>query len=150
MPSYGPEMRGGTANCIVVISDEPISSPILTTFDTVIALSQPSLDKFAEAVKPGGRLLYERDAVITPPARSDIAVVPISAVGAAERLKHRRVANMVMLGALIAVSGAVTSASVIGALAGVLPDRYHHLLDVNREAVEAGRELARAALSKPL
>src|SRR5512147_1911475 len=64
MPSYGPEMRGGTANCIVILSTEPISSPIVTMFDTVMALNQPSLDKFEKSVKKGGTLLYEKSAII--------------------------------------------------------------------------------------
>ena len=66
MPSYGPEMRGGTANCIVIVSDKQISSPIVTTFDTVITLNQPSLDKFEKAVRPGGRLIYDSTNIITP------------------------------------------------------------------------------------
>lgn len=72
MPSYGPEMRGGTANCTVVISDKKVSSPIINKFDTVVVLNQPSLDKFESAVKPGGRLLFETNNIITPPAREDI------------------------------------------------------------------------------
>jgi len=74
MPSYGPEMRGGTANCIAIISDTKISSPILTRFDTVIALNQPSLDKFENAVKPGGLLLYEASTILKPPTRTDIDI----------------------------------------------------------------------------
>ena len=79
MPSYGPEMRGGTANCIIIVSDERISSPIVTTFDTVIALNQPSLEKFEKAVKPGGLLIYDSTSMLTPPRRTDIQVVPIPA-----------------------------------------------------------------------
>src|SRR5512140_2121363 len=79
MPSYGPEMRGGTANCIVIVSDGKISSPILTTFDSVIALNQPSMDKFESAVKPGGLLLYDSTSIINPPTRTDIDIVPIPA-----------------------------------------------------------------------
>ena len=79
MPSYGPEMRGGTANCIVIVSDQSISSPIVSTFDTVIALNQPSLEKFEGSVKPGGLLLYDSTNIIRPPKRTDIHIVPIAA-----------------------------------------------------------------------
>src|SRR4030043_1994078 len=75
MPSYGPEMRGGTANCIVIVADARISSPIITKFDSAIVLNQPSLDKFEKAVKPGGLLLYEQSTIIHPPTREDIDVV---------------------------------------------------------------------------
>src|SRR3990170_1074244 len=71
MPSYGPEMRGGTANCIVIVSDAKISSPIITKFDSAIVLNQPSLDKFEKAVRPGGLLLYEQSSIIHPPTRED-------------------------------------------------------------------------------
>ena len=77
MPSYGPEMRGGTANCIAIVSDNKVSSPIISKFDTVIALNQPSVDKFESMVKPGGLLIYESTNVITPPTRSDIDTVGI-------------------------------------------------------------------------
>jgi 2-oxoglutarate ferredoxin oxidoreductase subunit gamma len=72
MPSYGPEMRGGTANCIVIVSDSRISSPIITKFDTAILLNQPSLEKFESAVKPGGLLIYEKSSIIRPPTRTEI------------------------------------------------------------------------------
>ncbi len=74
MPSYGPEMRGGTANCIVIVSDSRISSPIVTKFDTAILLNQPSIDKFENAVKPGGLLIYEQSTAVKPPTRTDISI----------------------------------------------------------------------------
>ncbi len=77
MPSYGPEMRGGTANCIVIISDSKISSPIISKFDTVIALNQPSVDKFENAVKPGGLLIYESTNVINPPTRKILKLLEL-------------------------------------------------------------------------
>lgn len=141
MPSYGPEMRGGTANCIVIISDEKISSPIITRFDTVVALNQPSVDKFGKSVKPGGLLMYEKETIINPPNRSDITIVPLDAAMQAERLKNRKVSNMIMVGAFLGIHEVVGVGSVIKALAKVLPERYHHLLEVNREAIELGRSL---------
>src|SRR5271169_5976190 len=101
MPSYGPEMRGGTANCIVIVSERKISSPILTMFDTVIALNQPSLDKFEHAVKPGGLLMYESTNIITAPTRTGIQILPIAAAVEAARLKNARTMNMVVLGAFL-------------------------------------------------
>lgn len=145
MPSYGPEMRGGTANCIVIISDEPISSPIITTFDTVVALNQPSVDKFESRLKPGGLLMYEKGTIINPPTRSDITIVPIDAVQHAEKLKNKKVANMVMVGSFLGIHEVVSVGSVITALAKVLPERYHHLLPVNKEAIETGRSLVENA-----
>ena len=138
MPSYGPEMRGGTANCIVIISDKPISSPIVTRFDAVIALNQPSLDKFEKAVKPNGTLLYDSSATIIPPSRTDITVVPVPVEDEVLKLKNSKVKNMIMLGAFLSVCQVVSRSSVLKALTQVLPERYHHLIDVNRQALERG------------
>jgi 2-oxoglutarate ferredoxin oxidoreductase subunit gamma len=138
MPSYGPEMRGGTANCIVIISEKSISSPIITTFDAVIALNQPSVDKFEKAVKPNGTLLYDSGTIIIPPSRTDITVVPVPAEEEALKLKNTKVRNMVMLGAFLSVCQVVQHASVVKALTQVLPERYHYLIDVNRQALERG------------
>ena len=80
MPSYGPEMRGGTANCIVIVSDTRISSPIISRFDSVIVLNQPSMDKFEQAVKPGGLLLYDTTNIINPPTSSGISPRGVQAV----------------------------------------------------------------------
>jgi 2-oxoglutarate ferredoxin oxidoreductase subunit gamma len=142
MPSYGPEMRGGTANCMVIVSDTPVSSPILTKFDTVIALNQPSLDKFETAVKPGGLLIYEASTILKPPARTDIEVVPIEAAIEATKLNNTKVMNMIILGAFLKKKPILTLDSVIEGLKKVLPERYHKLIPLNKEAVEKGMELA--------
>ena len=141
MPSYGPEMRGGTANCIVIISDKKISSPIITRFDAVIALNQPSVDKFEKKVKPNGILLYDCGAIIIPPSRTDITVVPVPAEFEAQRLNNLKVKNMIMLGSFLSVCQVVTVSSVIKALVEVLPERYHHLLKINQQALERGEDL---------
>jgi len=141
MPSYGPEMRGGTANCIVIVSNGPISSPIATTFDSVIALNQPSVDKFEKLVKPNGILLYDSDSVIIPPSRTDITIVPVAAETEALRLGNLKVRNMVLLGAFLSVCQVVKISSVVKALESVLPERYHHLLDINRKALERGEDI---------
>ncbi len=141
MPSYGPEMRGGTANCIVIISEKPVSSPIVTSFDAVIALNQPSVDKFESAVKPGGLLLYDSSSIIMPPSRTDITIVPVPAEIEAIRLKNTKVKNMILLGAFLSVSQVVRTSALISALTHVLPERYHHLIDLNKRALQAGEEL---------
>jgi 2-oxoglutarate ferredoxin oxidoreductase subunit gamma len=142
MPSYGPEMRGGTANCMVIIADAKISSPIITAFDVVVALNQPSLEKFERAVKPGGLLVYDSSSIITGPSRTDIQIVAIPASEEAVRLKNSRTMNMIVLGALLARRQVVDLGSVLQALKKVLPERYHHLLPLNEQALRRGMELA--------
>ena len=87
MPAYGPEQRGGTANVTVIVSDQRISSPILSKYDVAIVLNQPSLDKFEEKVKPGGILIYEGNGIINPPTRTDIEIYRIDAVEKAAEFK---------------------------------------------------------------
>lgn len=142
MPSYGPEMRGGTANCIVILSDQRINSPIVTTFDTVIALNQPSLDKFEKSVKPGGLLLYDSTSIITPPTREDIQLAGIPAGDEAVKLGNTKVLNMIVLGAFLDRSRVMEMSAILKALRKVLPERYHHLLPVNEQALRRGAELA--------
>ncbi len=142
MPSYGPEMRGGTANCIAIISDSKISSPILTKFDTVIALNQPSLDKFESAVKPGGLLIYEASTIINPPTRTDIEIVPIEAANEATKLNNSKVMNMIILGAFLKKKPVITFENALDGLKKVLPERYHKLIPVNKTAMERGMEIA--------
>jgi 2-oxoglutarate ferredoxin oxidoreductase subunit gamma len=141
MPSYGPEMRGGTANCIVIVSDTRISSPIVTSFDTVIALNQPSMEKFEKSVKPGGLLLYDSTNIIVPPTRRDLRVLPIPASEEATKMKNSRIMNMIVLGAFIEQTHVIQIKSVMAALKKVLPDRYHHLLPLNEQALHRGTEL---------
>ena len=141
MPSYGPEMRGGTANCIVILSDRKVSSPIITTFDTVIALNQPSLDKFENAVRPEGLLIYDSTNIIRTPSRSDIQVVPIPASEEAVKLNNTKITNMIVLGSFVRLSNVVDTESLTHALKNVLPERYHHLLPLNDQALRLGMEL---------
>ncbi len=142
MPSYGPEMRGGTANCIAIISDTRISSPIVTKFDTVIALNQPSLDKFESAVKPGGLLIYEASTILNPPKRTDIDIIPIEAANEAAKLKNSRVMNMIVLGAFLQKKPILKMENIIEGIKKVLPERYHHLIPLNKQALKRGMELA--------
>ncbi len=141
MPSYGPEMRGGTANCITIVSDQKISSPILTKFDTVIALNQPSLDKFEHSVKPGGFLIYESSTILNPPKRTDIEIAAIEAANEAAKLKNTKVMNMIILGAFLKKKPIIKFETALEALKKVLPERYHHLIPLNKQALEKGMEL---------
>jgi len=143
MPSYGPEMRGGTANCIVIVSDKKISSPIISTFDTVIVLNQPSLDKFESAVKAGGLLMYDSTSIIKVPTRTDIHIAAIPASEEAVKLKNTKTLNMIVLGAFIERSNVVAMTAVMQALKQVLPERHHHLLPLNEHALRRGMELAK-------
>jgi 2-oxoglutarate ferredoxin oxidoreductase subunit gamma len=142
MPSYGPEMRGGTANCIVIISDARISSPIVTMFDSAIVLNQPSLDKFEGLIKKGGLLLYEQSTIINPPTRSDIEIIGIPAMQEAQKLTSKQVANVVLLGTFLVRRPIVRPENVILALQKVLPAHRQHLLPVNEQALRRGKELA--------
>ncbi len=141
MPSYGPEMRGGTANCIVIVSDNRISSPIITKFDTAIVLNQPSLDKFENAVKPGGLLLYEKSTIIHPPKRTDIDVVCIAAIEEADKLQAKQVANMVMVGAFLEKRPLVKIETIVDTLKKALPEHRHNLIPLNEKALVRGKEL---------
>jgi 2-oxoglutarate ferredoxin oxidoreductase subunit gamma len=142
MPSYGPEMRGGTANCIVIVSDSRISSPIISTFDSAIVLNQPSLEKFEKAVKPGGLLMYEESAIINPPTRTDIEILSIPANEEALKLNLKKAANMILVGAFLEKRPLVKIENILNALKKVLPERHHHLIPINKEALQKGKELA--------
>lgn len=139
-PSYGPEMRGGTANVTVIISDERISSPILSYFDTAIIFNQQSLDKFESKVKKGGFLLFDDNAIIKPPKRDDINIYLIEAVKLAAELGSPQIANMVMLGAFLKIKPIVEIEHVISALKKSLPERRHNLIPLNEQAIKKGME----------
>lgn len=142
MPSYGPEMRGGTANCIVNISDQPISSPIVSEYDVAVVLNQPSLRKFESRVKEGGFLIWESTNIKKPPTRTDIDIYPIPAIDkATNELKNVRVMNMLLLGSLTKINNIVKKESLMIALNETLPERYHHLIPLNEKAIEIGRSL---------
>lgn len=141
MPSYGPEQRGGTANVTVIISDKPISSPVLNTYDTAVILNQQSLDKFESKVKPGGTLIYDPYGIHHTPTRTDINIIAVPAMEATFELKSSKVYNMVLLGALLKSRPVVGVEAVMRGLKKTLPERHHHLLPLNREAILKGMEL---------
>lgn len=139
MPSYGPEMRGGTANCTTIISDEKISSPILKKYDTVVALNQPSVDKFEYAVKPGGTLIYDTNGITRHPDRKDISIYKIDAANEAARMKNTKIMNMIVLGGFLKLKPIIDMENITKGLKKVLPDRYHNLIPLNLEAIERGK-----------
>ena len=141
MPAYGPEQRGGTANVTVIVSEERISSPILSHYDVAIVLNQPSLDKFESKVKPGGILIYDGFGIIKPPTRKDINVYRIDAMDEAAELKNSKVFNMIVLGGLLKVCPIVSTDGLNKALYKTLPERHHGLIPLNMEAVEAGGQI---------
>lgn len=141
MPAYGPEQRGGTANVTVIVSDERISSPILSKYDTAIILNQPSLDKFESKVKPGGVLIYDGYGILNPPTRTDIEIYRIDAMDEANERKMAKTFNMIVLGGLLKIRPIVSIDSVIKALHKTLPERHHHLIPMNEEAIRIGMEI---------
>ena len=140
MPSYGPEMRGGTANVIVILSTERISSPIVRHFDTAIILNQQSLDKFESAVKPGGILIYDGNGITRHPERKDITVYRIDAVEEAGKMKSPKTFNMIVLGGFLKVKPLIKMENVIKGLKKSLPERYHNMIPANEQALKRGLE----------
>jgi len=141
MPAYGPEQRGGTANVTVIISDDKISSPIVGQFDTAIVLNQQSLDKFEPAVKVGGTLIYDSNGITTPPSRPDINIYKTTATDTAAALNMSKTFNMMVLGGLLKIRPIVEIDSVMKALKKSLPERHHHLLPANEQAIGKGAEI---------
>lgn len=142
MPSYGPEQRGGTANVTVILSDDKISSPVLDSYDIVVALNQQSLDKFTSSVKQGGILIYDTGGIHKLPTRNDIKIFPIDAMGATLEIGHPKAYNMVVMGALLeAMSYKLPMDNVIKGLKKSLPERHHHLIPLNQQAIEKGRKI---------
>lgn len=140
MPSYGPEMRGGTANVTVVLSSERISSPIVNQYDTAIILNQQSLDKFEPMVKPGGLLLYDPNGITQPPARTDITICKIEAAEEAAKIGNAKAYNMIVLGAYLKKRPVVQLENVIKGLKKSIPERHHKLIPMNEQAIRRGME----------
>ena len=138
LPSYGPEMRGGTCNVSVVLSDKKISSPVLSKFDTAIILNQQSMDKFEKQVKPGGLLIYDTNGITRHPERTDITVCRIDAVEEAAKMGNAKAYNMVVLGAFLKMKPIVTMENVLKGLKKSLPPRRHNLIPMNEQAITVG------------
>jgi 2-oxoglutarate ferredoxin oxidoreductase subunit gamma len=139
MPSYGPEQRGGTANVTVILSDKAISSPIVTSYDVVIVLNQPSFERFANAVKPGGGIvLYDGYGVCPVASGIKARTFRIEATNEALSMGNGKLFNMIVLGGLLELLPLVSLASVMAGLKKSLPERHHHLLEQNEAALRRG------------
>lgn len=149
LPSYGPEMRGGTANCHVLVSDTPIGSPIISKDATaVIAMNLPSATKFQNELSPTGLLLYNSDLIEDVEFRNDITTLPVPANSRARDAGNPKAANMVMLGAYLGSRGLFTLDSVLDALKKVFGADKAHFLPANESALIAGMELAGKVVSR--
>lgn len=140
LPSYGPEMRGGTAYCNVIVSDKPVASPIITKATSVIVLNKPSLDKFEFYVQEDGILLINSSLIDKKATRTDIKAYEIPANELAIELGNDKVANMIMLGAYLALTGILDAESLLAALPKVLGESKIKLVPINREALKKGAE----------
>jgi 2-oxoglutarate ferredoxin oxidoreductase subunit gamma len=140
LPSYGPEMRGGTSNCHVIVSDEPIGSPILNSATVVMAMNRPSLDKFESYLVPGGILLVDSSLVNREPVRKDIKVFAIPATQIASDMGNLAFANIIMLGKLINETGAVSAEYFEKGLRKVLPEKKHYLIPDEMKALKIGMD----------
>jgi 2-oxoglutarate ferredoxin oxidoreductase subunit gamma len=138
LPSYGPEIRGGTCHVITIVSDKRIGSPSVIQATAVLVMNRPSLDKFESRVQPGGILLINSSLTDRLPERQDIKIIAIPATEMAHELGNSRVANLVMLGAYLDATHVVGMASMLQALQEFLPEDKHHLLPLNQKALEAG------------
>lgn len=140
LPSYGPEMRGGTANCHVIISDEPVGSPILNSATALVVMNGPSLEKFENMVTSGGLIVTDSSLVDKSPKRKDLDVFEIPATKMANEMGNTTFANIILLGKLIAKTGIVSKESFEEALKKVLPEKHHHLIPEEIKALEMGME----------
>ena len=142
MPSYGPEMRGGSANCSVVVSDEPVGSPRVEEADLVVAMNKPSLAVFESSVAPGGLLIYNSSLIDTKPTRTDIRAVGIPANDIAAELGSAKVTNMVMLGAVARLTGAFTAEELVDDMRHKFGPSKEHMMPKNLEAIQRGMAVA--------
>lgn len=145
MPSYGPEMRGGTASCSVIVSDEPIGSPVVDLADAVVALNPPSMAKFEALLVPGGLLVANASLIEAEPRRTDLAVVAIPCTALAREAGDDRLVSVVALGGLVARSGIVAPDSIRAAIAGVLGPGRQALIALDIDAFGRGLDAAAVA-----
>jgi 2-oxoglutarate ferredoxin oxidoreductase subunit gamma len=140
LPSYGPEMRGGTSNCHVIVSDEPIGSPILNSANVVMAMNRPSLDKFENYLQPDGILLLDSSLVNRSPKRDDVKTFAIPSTQIASEMGNQAFANIIMLGKLINETSVVSTEYFEKALKKVLPERKHYLIPEEMKALKLGMD----------
>ena len=142
LPSYGPEMRGGTANCSVIISDDPVASPLVDKADVIIAMNEPSLDKFESHVRPGGLLVINSSIIDRKSVRDDIDVVYCDAQHIAEAVNNPKGANVAILGAMLEKCKIVSIDRMVEAIRIELGERKAKFLEGNRKALIAGMQIA--------
>lgn len=140
LPSYGPEMRGGTASCSVILSDSPVGSPIVSNPNILIAMNLPSLDKYEDTVEAGGMIFYDSSLIEREVKRDDVKVFPIPATKLAEENGTPTLANMIIVGKVLAETGDFTDESVMAALKKVISAKRADMLDVNLNAMKIGRD----------
>ncbi len=140
LPSYGPEMRGGTANCCVILSDTPVGSPIVQNPNVLMVMNTPSLDKYEADVAPGGRIFVDSTLISRKVNRTDVEVFYIPATKMAADMGMPTLANMILLGAIIKQTGCIKEETVADALHKVIPAKKANLFDANMQAINAGKE----------
>lgn len=140
LPSYGPEMRGGTANCSVILTDEGIGSPIVTKADSIVVMNRPSLEKFEDTVEANGLIIIDSDLVDVMPTRKDIEVIAIPAQTIAEELGSKKIANMILLGALVKKTEIVSVEALLESLRAHGKEKF---FEVNKKAIEKGIEFVK-------
>ena len=138
LPSYGPEMRGGTANCSVVLSDMPVGSPIITNPDVLVAMNLPSLQKFVDTVVPGGKIFIDSTLIDAKVERTDVEVFYIPATQMAKDAGFSPLANMILMGKVIKETGAVRFDNNLETLKSFIPAKKEKLIDINCQALQAG------------
>jgi 2-oxoglutarate ferredoxin oxidoreductase subunit gamma len=138
LPSYGPEMRGGTANCSVVLSDMPVGSPIITAPDVLVAMNLPSLQKFVDSVVPGGKIFVDSTLIDAKVERTDVEVFYIPATQMAKDAGFSTLANMILMGKVIKETGAVRFDNNLETLKSFIPAKKEKLIDINCQALQAG------------
>jgi len=143
LPSYGPEMRGGTCNCSVIVSDDPVGSPIIAHPNILMVMNEPSLDKFEDTVASGGTIFVDSSLIARKVKRTDVDVVYIPATQMAKEMEATSLANMIILGAIVAKIGLVKDETVVTALKETISARKANLLDLNLKAVAAGVKFIR-------
>ncbi|MBO6040307.1 MAG: 2-oxoacid:acceptor oxidoreductase family protein [Oscillospiraceae bacterium] len=140
LPSYGPEMRGGTANCNVILSDTPVGSPIVQHPTALIVMNTPSLDKYESTVAPGGKIFVDSTLISRKVTREDVEVFYIPATQMASDMEAAGLANMILLGAVLRETACIKDETLPVALHHVIPERKADLFDLNMKAIQAGRD----------
>ena len=138
LPSYGPEMRGGTANCSVILSDEPVGSPIVSNPDVLVAMNLPSLDKYEDAVVPGGMIIVDSTLIERKVKRDDVKVFYVPSTKLAQDIGAPKLSNMILMGKVIKEAGAVSYENLEEGLKKVVPAKHADMFDINLKAIETG------------